>query len=44
VPHIFMSGARMPPANRGAPALMKPFGQQELSRAIRQALPVSALC
>ncbi len=44
VPHIFMSGARMPPANRGAPALMKPFGRQDLSRAIRQALPVSALC
>jgi DNA-binding response OmpR family regulator len=36
VPHVFMSGERLP-AGLGAPALMKPFGDEELAHALRRA-------
>jgi DNA-binding response OmpR family regulator len=38
VPHIFMSGERLPAGSRGAPTLMKPFSRQQLSGAIRRVL------
>jgi DNA-binding response OmpR family regulator len=38
MPHIFMSGDRLPNTRGGAPTLMKPFTWQELDYAIRQAL------
>jgi DNA-binding response OmpR family regulator len=42
VPHIFMSGERLPAGVEGAPTLMKPFSRQQLSGAIRKLLPVPA--
>jgi DNA-binding NtrC family response regulator len=38
VPHIFMSGDRLPAASQGPLTLIKPFSQQQLSDAIRRAL------
>jgi CheY-like chemotaxis protein len=43
VPHIFMSGDKLPADALGAPTLMKPFSRQQLSGAIRQVLPVPAV-
>jgi len=42
VPHIFMSGERLPANPDGVPTLLKPFTEQQLAGAIRQALGVSA--
>ncbi len=42
VPHIFMSGERLPVGVRNAPALLKPFSREQLSEAIRQVLRVPA--
>jgi DNA-binding response OmpR family regulator len=43
VPHIFMSGEKIGAARNGAPMLMKPFNQEQLSGAIRRALQVPAV-
>jgi len=37
VPHIFMSGERLAKELYGAPTLMKPFSEQTLAGAIREA-------
>jgi CheY-like chemotaxis protein len=42
VPHIFMSGQRLPAGRQNAFALMKPFSREQLLGAIRRALPAAA--
>jgi hypothetical protein len=42
MPHIFMSGDRLPPGSQGAPTLMKPFSRQQLTGAIQRFLQVPA--
>jgi CheY-like chemotaxis protein len=38
VPHVFMSGEKLPPPRQTTPMLMKPFNRQQLTKAIQQAM------
>ncbi len=42
MPHIFMSGDRLPASVHDAPALMKPFSREQLSDAITRVLHAPA--
>jgi DNA-binding response OmpR family regulator len=43
VPHIFMSGDRLPAGLDDAPMLMKPFSLRELKAALRRVLHVATI-